>query len=210
MSVKTRKARAIRITCDGADYMPLAALRNFQGGLKKLSPFSMAKLRRSIEKHGFAFPVFVWRDSQQKQKCYIIDGHQRVAVVRSMLRDGAHLEGGRLPVVWIHAETLKEAKEKVLLAISQYGHYDQDSVAEFLDASSLEFDAISPLVDLSSIDLQKLADSFTKAVSAKQEAPIPEDRVEFKVLIVCNSEKHQRDLLKEFEKRKIECRALMF
>ena len=105
-------AKEIRITCKGAALVPLAKLEHFQGNLKTLSKKEYAKLRQTIDTEGFSFPVFVWKD--KKDKLQIIDGHQRVATVKTMLEDGYSLPRGQVPVAWIEASSRKDALKKVL------------------------------------------------------------------------------------------------
>ena len=92
--------KEIKITCKGADSFPIEALLAFQDNLKTLPKEEFEKLKHSIEKHGFSFPVFVWRNHSKK---YIIDGHQRLYVLKKMLEDGYEVKGGKVPVDWIKA-----------------------------------------------------------------------------------------------------------
>ncbi len=85
----------IRVTCKAAASIPVGKLEQFQGNLKTLPKGQYQKLRRTIERDGFSFPVFVWR---RRGRYHIIDGHQRVYVVKKMLEEGYRLPGKRLPV----------------------------------------------------------------------------------------------------------------
>ena len=127
-------------------FYQLGDLLELQGDLKDLTERNAAKLRRSIAKHGLFVPFFVW-PAQDGNK-YILDGHQRK---RTLVKDGH----GALPVpcVLVHADTLQEAKEKLLVISSQYGKITQDGYDEFtfdlpdigdivnFDALSFEFGA---------------------------------------------------------------------
>ncbi len=64
----------MRITCDTRDTMPLSALTEFQGGLKKRTDADIAKIEKSIRKYGFATPFFVWRHDGVN---HVLDGHGR-------------------------------------------------------------------------------------------------------------------------------------
>ena len=194
--------KTIQITCRGADLVPIERLAAFQGNLKTLAKTEYEKLSRLIEKHGFSFPVAVWRRGHAH---HIIDGHQRVATTKKMLEDGYSLVGGKLPVDWIEAKSAAEAKKKVLMAASQFGRYTKESVDAFLEESSLSWDDLKMEIDLPGLDMKSL-NGGAPTESAKNVS----GDLEFKILIVCKSEKHQRELLTEFEKRDIECQALMF
>ena len=95
----------IYITCNTVNHIELDELLEFQGNLKTLDKIEAEKLKQSILKHGFSFPFFVWTDNQ-KQK-HIIDGHQRLSVLKDMCSDG--YEVNSLPVVYIEAKTEKQA-----------------------------------------------------------------------------------------------------
>ncbi len=144
--------KEIKITCQGADWLPIEELENFQGNLKSLTEGKYKKLRASIEKHGFSFPVFVWRNG--KKNC-VIDGHQRLFVIMKMMSEGFTLDNGKVPVDWIEAKTEKEAKEKILLAMSQYGAYDNESLYEFIEITKLNFEDVKEEIDLPMINLDE-------------------------------------------------------
>lgn len=69
------------MTCAGAETRLLDELVEFQGELKTLSPENAARLRREILELGFSEPISVW---QHDGTCYILNGHQRVTVLRGM------------------------------------------------------------------------------------------------------------------------------
>lgn len=146
--------KVILITCEGAALVPPADLSPLQGELKTLEAKEYAKLRRAIEKRGFSFPLSVWKESESK--LHVLDGHQRLNVVSKMLKEGWKLDGGRLPVDWIEARSMKEAKEKVLLAASQYGRYTEDSVYEFVHTSGLAWGELKQELDLPQLNMGKL------------------------------------------------------
>lgn len=138
----------IKITCQGSDEVPIEDLQFFQGNLKTLTKPQYEKIRKSIEKYGFAFPVFVWKHDGTH---HIIDGHQRVFTVREMLNDGFTLTG-KIPVAWIQAKSIAEAKKKVLLSASRYGRIDEVGAADFL--GDIELDDIMDMVDIPELTLE--------------------------------------------------------
>ncbi len=105
-------------------FYQLGDLLELQGDLKDLTERNAARLRRSIAKHGIFVPFFVWPAPDGNK--YILDGHQRK---RTLVKDGH----GALPVpcVLVHADTLQEAKEKLLVISSQYGHITQEGFDTF-------------------------------------------------------------------------------
>ena len=50
----------IEINCTGSDTIQLHELTEFQGELKERSAGDVEKIIKSIKKHGFSFPFFVW------------------------------------------------------------------------------------------------------------------------------------------------------
>lgn len=124
----------IRVTCHAADVLPVDSLVEFQGNLKTISRENLDKLKRSILRHGFSAPIFVWRGSDN----HILDGHQRLRALLEFRQEGYNLP--LLPVVFIDAEDEKEAKEKLLYITSQYGDFDKNGFWDF--ASGLDFDDV--------------------------------------------------------------------
>lgn len=142
--------KIIQITCVGAESIPIESLSLFQGNLKTLSEPQFKKLKASIIKHGFSFPVFIWKS---KKNNYIIDGHQRLFVLQKMIEEGWHIKDNRVPVVWIEAKDQKQAKEKILLAASQFGKIDIEGLYEFVEIEGLDFQELKEIVDIPNINL---------------------------------------------------------
>jgi hypothetical protein len=117
--------QTIAIKCKGSRSVPLASLVVIQGNLKDLSETNFAKLRWRIENKGFDAPLFVWGDM-------ILDGTQRHRVLTQMLADGWQLAGGLVPVCDIEADSLEEAKDRLLGYVSQYGTLTDEGLYEFL------------------------------------------------------------------------------
>ncbi|MBU0992387.1 MAG: ParB N-terminal domain-containing protein, partial [Proteobacteria bacterium] len=135
----------INITCKGSKYMPLDQLKNFQGNLKTLPVSELDKLKGSIMKHGFSFPVFVWNDS-------ILDGHQRTFAVKKLMDEGYTI--GNIPVVEIEAGSRTEAAEKLLILNSHYAHITEDGLSEFLSANELDINEIVSDLNLPDFDME--------------------------------------------------------
>jgi DNA modification methylase len=123
----------IRVTCEGAGSEPLENLSNFQGDLKSITPENLGKLKNRLVKHGINVPVFVWVSGA---KSYIMDGHQRVAALRSLQEDGYEIPD--VPVAYIQAKNRKDAKEKLLGITSQYGDFSKQGLIDFVDGITFE------------------------------------------------------------------------
>lgn len=100
---------AVKIACEGADTLPLDDLISIQGGLKKLSDENAGKLERSIIKHGFIAPIFVWVSGQKIKKYNILDGTQRVVVLSKMRDEGYKIP--ELPVALVENMMLNSSKK---------------------------------------------------------------------------------------------------
>ena len=101
----------MRITCDTKDTLPLSALTEFQGGLKKRTDDDLAKIERSIKQYGFATPFFVWKHEGKNK---VLDGHGRLQTLKTMKARGEIIED--LPVVYIDLPN-EEAAKNLLLRI---------------------------------------------------------------------------------------------
>lgn len=158
--------KIIKITCKGADLLPIDSLMTFQGNLKTLSEKKYLKLRRSLESHGWSFPVQVWRNNGEN--C-IVDGHQTVFTARKMLTDGWKIKEGLVPIDWIEAKDKKEAKQKILLRMSQYGDYDNESFYEFISTEELSFDDLKLEINLPQIDWKEFEKGYLSENNERKE-----------------------------------------
>ena len=116
------KGMKIEINCTGSDTIQLHELTEFQGELKERSAGDVEKIIKSIKKHGFSFPFFVWKNDGKNN---VLDGHGRLMALQQMAAAGEEIPA--LPCVYISAKNEAEAKEKLLKLNSQYGHMTADS-----------------------------------------------------------------------------------
>lgn len=130
--------------------LPLAKVSELyptQGNLKDLSDENYNKLKASIEKHGFIYPMAVWTETSINKK-WMLDGHQRKRFL-----DKEHPDA-EVPIIEIPAADLQEAAEILLKITSQYGRITQEGVDAFIATFELpeaeiyqavQFDAL-PLI----------------------------------------------------------------
>jgi ParB family chromosome partitioning protein len=124
----------LNITCQGSALISLTELKTFQPeNLKKRGRKDELKLRASILKHGFCIPFVIWDNEGQKR---LLDGHGRVKVLMLLKSEGYEID--KVPVVYVYAETEKEAKEILLQINSQYGDLNEDILKEW--GEDLNFD----------------------------------------------------------------------
>ncbi|OQY39653.1 MAG: hypothetical protein B6229_03270 [Spirochaetaceae bacterium 4572_7] len=127
----------IEIKCKAAAELSLDDLSNFQGGLKTIKEENLMKLKNSIKVQGFIAPIFVWNNDDEN---WILDGHQRLKALKSLEDDGEIIPP--LPVAYIEADDIKEAKEKLLHITSQHGDFTIDGLDGFLMDAELDLDTI--------------------------------------------------------------------
>lgn len=144
--------------------LPLSYLNVLQGNLKKLSDQNYQKLKNSIVKHGFIYPFFVWED-EKENKIYLIDGTQRHTTLEKMKEEGYKIP--QLPVVFIPAKDIQDAKGKLLAAASYFGEFNLEGTKDFLADLDFDMDAISiPTIVFEPLVLETDENSTTVDVSS--------------------------------------------
>lgn len=133
-----KQIQTISIKCETKDTLELAELTELQGGLKARTDIDYDKIKLSIIKYGFSFPLFVWKSGKTN---YLLDGHGRFETLCKLQKDGYLIPP--LPVVFISAKNKAEAKQKLLRLNSTYGHLTKESVLEFAEDIELNFDEIA-------------------------------------------------------------------
>lgn len=149
--------KEIVIKCEAKERACLDELREFQGNLKSLTEQNYLKLKNQIIRHGFSFPVFIWKSDTDGSK-YILDGHQRYRTLTKLQSEGYHVPD--IPVAVIEAESYGEAKQKLLAAASQYGDIEPQGLYEFMAENSLEPDYIYDNFKLADTDFNKFHQEF--------------------------------------------------
>jgi hypothetical protein len=184
----------IRIECKGADVLPLDAIEDFQGNLKKRTKADIQKIITSIEKYDFSFPFFVW-NGDGHNRC--IDGHGRLQALAEMRRRGAILP--LFPVSYIEAKSEDEARQKLLRLNSQYGAMSIDSILEFMGGLEIASDEIS-------------LPSGTLEIGVTNSGPIENENKEesyhekIELVITVSGDAEAQTLYAEFIDRGLQCR----
>jgi hypothetical protein len=143
----------IRVTCKTADSLPYDRIELLQGELKKRTNEEIEQICRSIVKHGWAFPEFIWENEGRN---YCLDGHGRQAAIPRLIEMGYTIP--LVPVVYIEAKNKDEAKELLLKCISQYGTVIIDGFLSFtqglkFDVADLKIPDISGLIPQDTFDM---------------------------------------------------------
>ena len=157
----------IIIKCTGTDVIPFRQLKDFQGELKTITDDNLDKLKNSIIKNGFCAPVFVWKN---KDKNYLIDGHQRLKALNSLFADGYIIPD--IPIVYITADNKKDAKRKLLYISSQYGQFTIDGYADFALDIDIDFNELRLTDGLFEIEKIFENENETKEIDINEEYQI--------------------------------------
>jgi DNA modification methylase len=163
----------IRIACEGAGVLPIGEFRPFQGELKELTEAAFHQLRDKILKQGFSFPIAVW---QHKGSNFIIAGHQRIRAIGKLIEEG--YECPPLPVNYIHAESMKEAKEKLLGDVAQYGRVTSQGLYEYIEDAKLDYQEVIEDFRFPEIDFKHFeAEYYTDPIGGGNEGNTDPDSI---------------------------------
>ena len=128
----------MEVKCKTQHTLPLEELTEFQGNLKERDSVDVGKIIKSIRKHGFSFPFFVWNHDAIN---HVLDGHGRLLALKQMAHEGENIP--ELPIVYVDCRDEADAKELLLKLNSQYGKMTAESVREFLGDLEIEFDDLA-------------------------------------------------------------------
>jgi len=139
----------IIIKCKTADRILWREITPLQGNYKKRSKEDIIKITKSIKEYGFAFPMFV---SRIGKKIYALDGHGRLAGLEALEDEGFIIPP--IPVNYVEAKNIEEAKQLLLRCDSRYGSIDKQGFIEFIENLDIDLSDLSlPNIDLSNIKI---------------------------------------------------------
>ena len=101
-------------------YLFRTELKEFQWDLKLKNDKEIVKLAERMKRKWFDDPIKIWYDHDN----YILDWHQRLKALNLLQSKWYMLADDKIPVVFIKAETLDEAKEKVFEYNSKFSSID--------------------------------------------------------------------------------------
>ena len=149
-------------------------------------------LVNAIKKDGWNFPVFVWEESN-----YVIDGTGRRKALLELLDEGYTVP--KIPVVYIKADNLEEAKKKTLQASSRFGIITNESYDIFIQDLDLDFDTFK--VSVEGIDL------LEEDEPDKEEVDL-DLNPEFQVIVYCDSLTEQEETFNKINQQGYLCKTL--
>jgi len=147
----------IEIKCSGTENISIDKFKELQGNLKELSKENYEKLKRSILKYGFSFPVFCWKN---KNDFWIMDSHQRIKTLKKLADENYLIPP--LPTIYVECDNKRHAKEKLLMLNSNYGKIQDEGLYSFLNEPGFEiaFENIKMDLELPDIDIDKFEIGF--------------------------------------------------
>lgn len=155
----------VTIACKGSEMVRLEDLVIIQKDLKELSKENYEKLKRSILELGFSAPFFVWK---HKGKLKVLDGTQRKLTLEQMKLEGHELPS-KVPAVSVEAKNEKEAKQKLLSFVSQYGHVTEEGLYEFSVDAGFDAEFLTDHFDLPNIDVEHFVDGYMRSSPERDE-----------------------------------------
>lgn len=195
--------KKIKISAETKDYLPLEQLTELQGELKSLSEKNFIKLALSIEMWGFMAAVHVWKSPDGTN--YILDGTQRTRTTRKMVATG-EFECPPIPVVFVPATDINEAKRKVLAMASQYGKVEDQGLYEFSESMNLEPAELFQRYNFPEISEIKFMENFYG--DAFEEVEEVKDKKEFLIIIECQNENEQSQIFDQLQRDGIQCKVI--
>jgi len=153
--------KTIEIKCEGKSAVNFKILKPFQDNLKDLSQVNYEKLKGRILALGFSEPISVW---VHKDNHYILNGHQRLRAIQKMVDEEGY-ECPDLPINFVSAKNIKQAKEKVLALASQYGEVTDQGLYEFLQTNEIDYTKLNEELSFPEIDTKGFIEGYYSAPS---------------------------------------------
>jgi len=168
----------IEIKCTYTELVHFNDLHALQGGLKIREDRDIDQIKNSIIEHGFLFPLFIWQSPENRK--HIIAGHGRLQAVAELRQEGFTFD--YLPIDYIHADSLENAKHILLHEISTYGKLTVDTILEFSSEMVVDFSEMS----FPSGELQFRKGGFLQEKEENDNPEIEENPIPTQIKCVCS------------------------
>jgi hypothetical protein len=130
--------KKITVTCKTKDTLKLEEITEFYGDIKTRNESDLKKIKKSLVKYGISFPFFIWKSRKNN---YCLDGHGRRLALMELQADGHAIP--LIPIVFIYAKDLDDAKQRILRLNSRYGIVTRNSVLQFIGDIAIDYDDLS-------------------------------------------------------------------
>jgi ParB-like chromosome segregation protein Spo0J len=196
-----RKARDVRAVeteyprnAHTIEQWPIDRLKAYARNSRTHSPEQLAALSKSIERFGFTNPVLAAPDGT------IIAGHGRV---QAALRLGMKI----VPVIVADGWTDDERRAYVITdnQLALEAGWDEDLLKlELRELEAAEFD-----LGLTGFDAKALDKLLDRAPADPKDSGPQLSGLKYSIVVRCDGEVHQMELLERFEKEGLKCEALI-
>lgn len=119
----------VTVLCQTVDTLVLGQLKAFQGDLKKRTDKHIQSLMASIKNDGLIMPFAVWKTPDGDNM--LLDGHGRLAALTEIALLDESVATQQFPVIYIHADSVEQAKKNLLQITSTYGNITQKGAMSF-------------------------------------------------------------------------------
>lgn len=119
----------VTVLCQTVDTLVLGQLKAFQGDLKKRTDKHVQSLMTSIKNDGLIMPFAVWKTPDGDNM--LLDGHGRLAALTEIALLDESVATQQFPVIYIHADSVEQAKKNLLQITSTYGNITQKGAMSF-------------------------------------------------------------------------------
>ena len=153
--------KTILIRCDYTELKPIEELEDFQHDLKKTTPAERRKLKDEIKHLGWTAPIYLWFDTQAKQKTNkILDGHQRLGASGELIDEGFVIQNADgdtgIPVIYIKADTEKEAADILLGYNTSFAKITPDGLANYVQRFDLDIKKLQQTKPLNGVNYNEV------------------------------------------------------
>lgn len=153
--------KVILIRCDYTELKAVEELEDFQHDLKKTTPQERRKLKDEIKHLGWTAPIYLWFNTQTNQKTSkILDGHQRLGASSELINEGfvIQTDDGQtgIPVIYIKADTEKEAADILLGYNTSFAKITPDGLANYVQRFDLDLKKLQQTKPLNGVNYNEV------------------------------------------------------
>ncbi len=169
------------------EWRPIDSIRPYPKNARKIGQRAIDSVAQSIQEFGWRQPIVVDTEG------VIVIGHvRRLSAIQLALAE-----------VPVHVADLPAAKIRALRLMDNRSHDEAQWDPEILTAEMLELRGLDLDLSLTGFDAVKLLKPI-ESITTPQLL-----NLEYRVVVDCDSERHQLDILQRFESEGMKCRALI-